>query len=176
MSSFVATEFECSHWQTIFLEKAKAEFIERQKHKEQQKTLKLKLQNQEINTIKNKLVATKMKEVVPQLVTKGKQFSTLTTELLPQYDEYIRLSVHCDREVINVSHKIPISLIYGHLGTPWHNTIVINQANNGCSLFKDTFRKKDSFAHKQICRFDMPTQHNQIMSLQYIIKENLHEQ
>jgi pyoverdine/dityrosine biosynthesis protein Dit1 len=164
MSSFVSTEFNCSHWQNVFLEKAKEEFTNQQKNAKK-KTLKPKQQDQEITTIKNQLIKTKASVVVPQLITKGKQFSTLVTQEFPHYNECIRLSVHCDKDEIDLSHKIPISLIYGHFGTPWHNAIVVNQ--DECCLFKDVF-KKSSFSDKQVVSFEIPTKQNKIISLQYI--------
>lgn len=168
MSCFVATEFDCTHWQNIFLEKAKKIFAEQQTPKPS----KLKLQEQEINTIKNQLIKTKVDEIVPQLIAKGNQFSTLVAQEFPQYSECIRLSVHCDKQEVNVSHKIPISLIYGHFGTPWHNATVVDQTHDECSLFKDTFKKKkDSFTDKKIGSFDIPMKKNTPISLQYIMKE-----
>ena len=164
MSSFVSTEFDCSLWQNIFLEKAKEEFTKQQQNVKQ-KTLKPKQQDQEISTIKNQLIKTKASIVVPQLITKGKQFSTLVTQEFPHYNECIRLSVHCDKEEVDLSHKIPISLIYGHFGTPWHNAIVVDQ--DECHLFKDVF-KKSSFSNKQVVNFDMLTKQNKIISLKYI--------
>lgn len=164
MSSFVSTEFDCSLWQNIFLEKAKEEFIKQQQNAKQ-KTLKPKQQDQQINTIKNQLIRAKASVVVPQLITKGKQFSTLIAQDFPDYNQCIRLSVHCDKEEIDLSHKIPISLIYGHFGTPWHNAVVVNQ--DECHLFKDVF-KKSSFLDKQVVSFDIPTKQNKIISLQYI--------
>lgn len=167
MSSFVATEFDCMYWQSIFVQAAHHAFNERQQ-KNPKKIIKQKQQEQEIATIKNQLIKTKKSIVVPELITKGKQFSTLVAQEFPNYNNCIRLSVHCDEE-INIANKVPISLVYGNFGTPWHNTIVINQTNNKCGLFKDIF-KKETISNQPLGNLEIVTKNNKTLSLCYIKK------
>ncbi len=142
MKAFASSEFKCTHWENFFLNKALNSYNERQQF--EQKELKQKNKDQAIKTEKNTLIAENMKLIIPQLVYKGKQFSTLVSTQWPDYDECIRLSVHCDKNVVDVSTKIPINIIYGHSGTPWHNAIVIDNTDTQVKGFaKDIFKKND---------------------------------
>ncbi|HLJ31619.1 MAG TPA: L-tyrosine/L-tryptophan isonitrile synthase family protein [Candidatus Babeliales bacterium] len=160
MSSFVKNEFESTNWQAFFLQQAEDEY------NKTGSTIKPKLKAQEIKTLKNKLIMQKISCVVPELIKKGKQFSTLVSQIYPNYNECIRLSVHCDKNNPDISCKIPIALIYGHYGTPWHNTMVINQDDELKGFAKDIYKKQLDLSLKPKKEYSVKT--NETLNVAYI--------
>lgn len=166
MNAFVTSEFDCAHWQNIFLKKAQDQYALAPQN------VKQKVKEQEIRALKNKLINEQSKAISIELTDKGKQFSTFVSQAWPNYNDCIRLSVHCDKNSAEVDKKIPISLIYGHFGTPWHNTIVVDDKKEELSgFFKDVFKSKnESLTNKKLHHFDVTTKDGKAIALEYIDK------
>lgn len=165
MKAFVLNEFKCNQWETSFMQQASIEY--EQQYPESNESLKLK--NQKIRTIKNALMLKKIESIVPQLVIKGKQFSTFISTEWPRYQECIRLSVHKDKD-IDMCSKIPINLVYDYQGTPWHNTIVVDEETSTLQGFaKDIYKKELDLGKLTKKSFVIEALHS-TLSLSYIVK------
>ncbi len=165
MEAFVKEEFDCMFWNSRFLDEAKKDYDD------SKQIMKEKAKMQEINRLKNELIKQKTVMVVEELGNKGKQFSTLVSELYPHYQESIRLSVHCNKNTVDVSKKIPISLIYGCNGTPWHNAVVINENEDAImGLLKECHsRKKVFFSSLTKKSIELKINAQEHMQLEYIV-------
>ncbi len=166
MNAFVLSEFDSVYSQNSFLKKAQEQYDA------ELKNLKPKLKEQEIRTIKNGLIAKKSALIANELVDKGKQFSTFVSQSWHNYCDCIRLSVHCDKNNVEIDKKIPISLFYGHFGTPWHNALVVNNKKDEVDgFFKDIFKnKKEVLKNKPVQYFNVETKDGKIIALHYIAR------
>jgi hypothetical protein len=67
--------------------------------------MKDKEKKQEVSRLKNVLIAQTMTNVINELGNKEKQYSTLVSEIYPNYQENIRLSVHCNKKSVLMYQK-----------------------------------------------------------------------
>lgn len=114
LQKFVQKEFQSTTWDNFFLNQATQECGHL--------TGKPKQIQQAILTKKNSLKKEKVHKSVEDLSTGSMKFGTFVTQEFPNYNHYIRLSVHPHKDV---HKKLGISLIHGDKGTPWHNAMVL---------------------------------------------------
>lgn len=116
---FLEKEFNCTRWEQMIDDETLKELNMRIKP-----TTKKEIMT--FNTKRNRIRKEKIGNLAKDMTSKTEAFSYFITD---NTKDSIRLSINIS-DSMDLSKKIPIGLIYGHSGTPWHNPVVMDQEGN----------------------------------------------